>query len=664
MKLAGQKSNSVKGVSTMKALLNLGTGKKLALLGGSGLLSTVLVGIIAFSGLTKSSDSIRKINENSFALVQIADDIHASILKYRILHYQATASKDEARQTILKKIADQENSITKAYEEGIKFAATQSDKELFKKSEDCWNAYIETDAKWKNLVAEGNIPAAREYMLTTLAQIGKEKIDPSIDELTSTQDKAAKQAAKSAIAATNTNALQMLTLCVIAIAAVASLSVIIGRHISGLVKVLGARMSQISDVYARDLKNGLVAFSNYDLTVQVDSSVEDIQIHSTDDLGKMATTFNQMKATIAEAVTAYTVARENLTGIVYELIESSKSVNETSQQLRSATNESGSASNEIAEGSSRLAQSASNVASTVEVLVGSVRDVRDAAQYQTELAASVMQDLDSASTVAEKARQSSMSSAQAVHEGQTSVKEITDGNLRVESHIRQSSDYVQKLDEAGRQIGTIVDAISAIAEQTNLLALNATIEAARAGEHGRGFAVVAEEVRKLAEQSGEQTKRIGELISTIQSSVEATVGSINEIVPLVEQSTVLGRKADDALLKISSETETMLEQAEKVATLNKQAFQAVEQVSIAARSTSESAVAMSHGADNVAASVQTVAATSQEAAASAEEPSATNQEVAASADELNHMADQLEQIAEKFTVTNQNEKRSSLRLAA
>jgi len=59
-----------------------------------------------------------------------------------------------------------------------------------------------------------------------------------------------------------------------------------------------------------------------------------------------------------------------------------------------------------------------------------------------------------------------------------------DGMGRIESSVMASADVVKKLGENSRQIGQIVEAISAISEQTNLLALNAAIEADRAGEHG------------------------------------------------------------------------------------------------------------------------------------------------------------------------------------
>ncbi|MBT0881706.1 chemotaxis protein, partial [Campylobacter sp. 2018MI27] len=71
-----------------------------------------------------------------------------------------------------------------------------------------------------------------------------------------------------------------------------------------------------------------------------------------------------------------------------------------------------------------------------------------------------------------------------------------------------------------QNIGNIVSLINDISEQTNLLALNASIEAARAVEAGKGFAIFAEEVRSLAEQSGNSTKSIREIIEQIRNKSE------------------------------------------------------------------------------------------------------------------------------------------------
>lgn len=79
---------------------------------------------------------------------------------------------------------------------------------------------------------------------------------------------------------------------------------------------------------------------------------------------------------------------------------------------------------------------------------------------------------------------------------------------------------MQDMNNDIQSIGQIVRLINDISEQTNLLALNASIEAARAGEAGHGFAIVAEEVRTLAEQSGQSTKNIRDIIDVIRQKSE------------------------------------------------------------------------------------------------------------------------------------------------
>lgn len=92
----------------------------------------------------------------------------------------------------------------------------------------------------------------------------------------------------------------------------------------------------------------------------------------------------------------------------------------------------------------------------------------------------------------------------------------------------------EELAEKNKHTEEIIGFIKNIAAQTNLLGLNAAIEAARAGEQGRGFAVVAEEVRKLADQSQDATKKIqatlkemNQAVVVLNESVEAT-GAISQ----------------------------------------------------------------------------------------------------------------------------------------
>lgn len=104
---------------------------------------------------------------------------------------------------------------------------------------------------------------------------------------------------------------------------------------------------------------------------------------------------------------------------------------------------------------------------------------------------------------------------------------------QVTETVRVMSDEINTavlgVNEYASNAEKILVIINGIANQTNLLALNAAIEAARAGDSGKGFAVVANEIRVLAEQTGEATNDIKDIIANIQNSSFEAVNSISEV---------------------------------------------------------------------------------------------------------------------------------------
>ena len=171
------------------------------------------------------------------------------------------------------------------------------------------------------------------------------------------------------------------------------------------------------------------------------------------------------------------------------------------------------------------------------------RDAEQSAERATTVAAATEEmsvNMNTVSMASEQAASNVNIVATAVEEMTAAVQEIaasTDNANRITTeavgYARSSSEKVNTLGLAAREISKVTEVITEISEETNLLALNATIEAARAGEAGKGFAVVANEIKELAKQTAEATGEIKAKIESIQNSTDDTVTEINQITEVI-----------------------------------------------------------------------------------------------------------------------------------
>lgn len=172
------------------------------------------------------------------------------------------------------------------------------------------------------------------------------------------------------------------------------------------------------------------------------------------------------------------------------------------------------------------------------------------------------------------------------------------------------SAVVHHLEEAAGEINSIVNTISGISDQTNLLALNAAIEAARAGEAGKGFAVVAEEIRKLANNTGDSTKQVKSLIDRVKQGVEGIVHQVSMADNAVREQAQAINDTDEAFNTISSAVVTIdhqiaqiLEKTKRLSIVSEGINKAIENIAAVSEETAAGAQEVTAVTENQAATI-------------------------------------------------------------
>lgn len=211
-----------------------------------------------------------------------------------------------------------------------------------------------------------------------------------------------------------------------------------------------------------------------------------------------------------------------------------KEISEVIESLNNAIEANRNMVNDIHKSSFSLFESNTKVSSLVDTIDNKMEVVNSATRTianEVEQLTAVSEEVN-ASTSEIKDKVENLSNVAENHAKEAenikekAVKVRIQGEQAVENAKNIYSEKINNVTKAIEQ-GKIVDeikimaeAIADVSEQTNLLALNAAIEAARAGEAGKGFAVVAEEVKKLAEESGDNVKKIQIIIEDVKQAFD------------------------------------------------------------------------------------------------------------------------------------------------